>query len=47
LSGLAKIMALLGRKDQARENLARSIELLEQIDATDHLKLARDQLAAL
>jgi tetratricopeptide (TPR) repeat protein len=47
LSGLAYVLALQGHKNRARESLARSIELLEQIDATDHLKQARNQLAAL
>jgi tetratricopeptide (TPR) repeat protein len=47
LSGLAYVLALQGHKDQARASLVHSIELLEQIDATDNLKQARNQLAAL
>ncbi len=47
LSGLASVWALSGRPDQAREALLQSIELLERIDAKDHLKQVREQLAAL
>ncbi len=45
--GLGKTFALMGRKNQAQETLTKSIELLEKINATEHLKQARLELSAL
>jgi class 3 adenylate cyclase/tetratricopeptide (TPR) repeat protein len=47
LTGLGKTLASIGRRDQARDALTRSIALLEEVEATGHLELARDHLAAL
>jgi class 3 adenylate cyclase/tetratricopeptide (TPR) repeat protein len=45
--GLGEVLASLGRREEARQAMARSIELLEQVNATDHLIKARNRLAAL
>jgi class 3 adenylate cyclase/tetratricopeptide (TPR) repeat protein len=47
LLNLGRTLALLGRRDQAREALNQSIVLLEQVEAGAYLSQAREQLAPL
>ena len=47
LSGMGSVLASSGRREQARQALARSIELLETIHADGHLMQARKLLETL
>jgi class 3 adenylate cyclase/tetratricopeptide (TPR) repeat protein/energy-coupling factor transporter ATP-binding protein EcfA2 len=47
MAGLGKVLASLGRREQAQQALVRGIELLEQVNATEYLSQARQDFAAL
>jgi class 3 adenylate cyclase/tetratricopeptide (TPR) repeat protein len=47
LFGLGEVLASLGRREEARQAATRSIELMERVNATEHLIQARKRLETL